>query len=49
MTDFLIILILVFAFVLGGALVLLKTAKKPHIKNPEKINRKWEKDDDEWK
>ena len=47
MLTFIIILVIVFAFVLGSAVVLLKTAKKPIIKNPEKLNRNWDDDDDQ--
>jgi hypothetical protein len=49
MSTFLVILILVIAFILGGAIVLLKTAKKPEIKHPEKLNHQWEDDEDEWR
>lgn len=51
MSTFVIILILVIGFVIGGATILLSTAKKPTIKNPDKLNRNWDDDDrnDDWK
>jgi len=44
---FILILILVAIFIIGGAMVLLKTAKPPKIDNPDKLNRNWDDDDED--